>query len=98
MKHSPAPWTFDPDIGGCRTIHCNKRIKAHTGEDTEVCTTPGLADDTEDYANACLIAAAPDMLSALKSIAILLGQGNALDTKHDGEWINNVIASAEPQP
>lgn len=67
MEHSPAPWTFDKHIGGCRSIRCNRPETEPEGCDNEVCNTPGLADDDEDYANACLIEAAPDMLVALKA-------------------------------
>lgn len=67
MKPSPAPWTFDHTTGGCRSILCNRPAQEIGSGDNEVCCTPGLADDNEDYANACLICAAPDMLVALKS-------------------------------
>jgi hypothetical protein len=67
MKHSPAPWRFDHDTGGCRTIRCNRPEADRDSGDNEVCCTPGLADDDEDYANALVLSAAPDMLDALKA-------------------------------
>ena len=60
--HSEGPWTFDTDEQGCKTI------TDRYGE--EVATTPGWFDEdnVKDRANAMLIAAAPEMLSATKAL------------------------------
>jgi hypothetical protein len=56
-KHTPGPWKYQRDSFGC------KEIASATGP---LATTDGLADDDEDAANARLIAAAPEMLDALR--------------------------------
>jgi len=72
-KHTPGPWTYylaskhypngsDNDYG---------RIVWAIGHG-EVAQTPGRLLDTEDEANARLIAAAPDLLEALEQVVNLL--------------------------
>lgn len=57
-RHTPGPWTFDDNMG-CRDIR---------GADGKpIASTHGLANDDEDQANARLIAAAPELLAALKT-------------------------------
>jgi hypothetical protein len=67
-EHTPGPWNLeDEETMGCRTIVTTADIDLSDGRSREVCTTHGLANDQEDEANACLIAAAPDLLAAVKS-------------------------------
>ena len=47
-------------------------------------------DFQEEEANARLIAAAPDMLKALKTIEAKLHEGDAEDGSDDGEYIQDV--------
>lgn len=56
LKHTPGPWTA--------THSC---VIDPSGEIVACCTTGSVrrGDDTEDYATAHLIAAAPDLLAAL---------------------------------
>jgi hypothetical protein len=57
-KHSPAPWTNDPDTGV--TFDAN-------GEPLRTAGQHCITDKTGEYrGNAWLIAAAPDLLAALK--------------------------------
>jgi len=58
-KHTPGPWKLD--INNCITTSDNIHI-ATIWEDTH----------PENHANACLIAAAPDMLDALKDCFMLV--------------------------
>ena len=69
--HTPGPWKIQEDTFGCKTI-----VSAETDPDTdlyeevfccqEIGFTPGRADESEDAANARLIAAAPQLLEALE--------------------------------
>ena len=71
MSHTPGPW-YDwlPHgcDGGCRTIRTEEGRARGSYHGAEIAYTCGLADDDEDKANARLIAAAPDLLEALKAI------------------------------
>jgi len=60
-KHSPAPWRVCEDPSGQLTI------ASSSGADDQVCSLPfqpGERSYTNDIANAKLLAAAPDLLSA----------------------------------
>jgi hypothetical protein len=66
IKHTPGPWMFAYND---KEIH----ISIHTNEDAEkvdntVCGIWGVIGD-EQFANARLISAAPDLLKALHEIA-----------------------------
>lgn len=100
MKHSPGPWTFDHEVGGCRIIRCNRPETELGGGDNEICCTPGLADDEEDFANASLIITAPAMLEVLKDIQDWIGTTSSPQTQSGflrdmRSRINHVIAKAE---
>ena len=60
MAHTPAPWRMEEDENGDTWI----RIPGH---DLHICNAEGSC--RECYANVRLIAAAPDLLAALKRIA-----------------------------
>lgn len=68
MKHSPTPWTLDEEalagVCGCRNL-----VDA---EGNELAGTHGLADDSEDMANAQFIVTAVNahdvLVAALKKI------------------------------
>lgn len=80
-KHTPGPWTFDLETLGCRAIYTEHEFSTdemRDGRSSEICTTPGLANDEEDEANARLIAAAPDMLKALIDAIPALKQAHSL--------------------
>lgn len=68
FKHSPAPWAVD-DNGIFFEITREDGLRVG-----DVCSSQHLYDDSKHhgngvaYANACLIAAAPELLEALQSI------------------------------
>jgi len=64
-EHTPGPLEFYSDEYGCREIFPTALIHSSS---REICSTCGLFNDAEDRANARLIAAAPEMLDALKFI------------------------------
>lgn len=66
-KHTPGPWSAEPMEDGCSVAY---RINDASGY--EVAVTSGRDSDGEEAANARLIAAAPDMLAALKEARDLL--------------------------
>jgi hypothetical protein len=65
VKHTPGPWKAGND-SGCRPIKAGKSGRHRQAQYMEIANTVGLSDDAEDRANARLIAAAPDLLAALK--------------------------------
>ena len=66
-KHTPGPWTLEPSPkGGFNVLDPDKNVPG-------ICRTYARFGEPEDTANARLIAAAPDLLKALKD-AVRLGQ------------------------
>jgi hypothetical protein len=92
IKHTPGPWTFDPN-GGLPVIqiYCSDNKNPFHGS----------RSDAEQIANAVLMAAAPDMFDALESIrsrfteAIALGlsAAEAYDSFYQ-EIVDEAIAKA----
>jgi hypothetical protein len=64
MRHTPGPWKIETNTLGCKNITSGTEFFTCT----EIGWTHGVADETEDVANAHLIAAAPDLLSALQNL------------------------------
>lgn len=61
VRHTPGPWTFTPAV--------NLAASFWIGTDNEcVACSYGYADQPRNIANAHLIAAAPDLLAALKRL------------------------------
>lgn len=94
-KHTPGPWTHKADM----------RFSHHTKEhylagwniyhgSIEIVGCEGIRDGTEDAANARLIAAAPELLDALKGV--LTAHGEQLHDAFDAAW--KAIAKAEGEP
>ncbi len=83
FKHSPAPWAVD-DNGIFFEITREDGLRVG-----DVCSSQHLYDDSKHhgngvaYANACLIAAAPDLLEALQSLVTVSGLllGNTCQTE-----------------
>lgn len=86
MMHSPAPWTVEPEIWGEDGHYEEPQIVAANGI-TGVATI--RVGSGCDEANARLIAAAPDLLEALKR---LVGPNPGTD---DRDAAHDAIAKAE---
>ena len=80
--HTPGPWTIeaDPDKAGLHPLHDNRYVGSERGW---VCA---LRDQPEQAADARLIAAAPDLLAALKAAS-----GNIDDCGMSLEAYGNLI-------
>lgn len=89
-KHTLGPWTVDTDTGGRKPIMAKDGI-------TSVAHTDGLENEDLDEANARLIAAAPEMLQALKrAVSMLQAVGMPADAiPQDLEKMEDAIAKAE---
>ena len=66
-KHTPGPWRIVGDDEGCKSIEAYGEDEHGIFSVSEIGFTDGI-EEGEDKANARLIAAAPDMLNALKYI------------------------------
>lgn len=93
-KHTPGPWEATTDIHGCPSVR--------NFDGFGVCSTYGKYESPEQKeANANLIAAAPDMLEALKALDEAEFQGMFTEgqwTKEHQELFENAhaaIAKAE---
>jgi hypothetical protein len=75
MKHTPGPWYVDPiRISPSATIHIRSNAYAEIpGEFMPIADVRAGVHVGEDEANARLIAAAPELLAALKSLTAHLG-------------------------
>lgn len=74
-KHTPGPWTaFDNDDDGIRVIGVTSRKSdvAHCRRGNEY-PLDSRRRHEEDFANARLMAAAPDLLAALKAVVAFTG-------------------------
>jgi len=99
-KHTPGPWDRQ-NKGNVIGPSARHEVVAGINKDGSkylptICRMPGLSD--EDYANACLIAAAPDLLEACK---VLLKGAPELWEKDVEKWprlmdrVESAITKAE---
>jgi hypothetical protein len=84
-KHTPGPWTIDVAYGGW-SIRSKGIMLALSGGSISTWITP----EDEDAANARLIAAAPDLLEALKRVC-----SHGYRTSPDWDNARAAIAKAE---
>ena len=84
MKHTPGPWTLFND-GKCVA---GPESTAGAGHGVAMCSMRARSDE-EARANARLIAAAPDLLAALKQIAFARPAGET-PKKIDGKLIERI--------
>jgi len=96
IGHTPGPWEVDTwrgQLGTADGIHCAVWKTARTQLPLLICTT-GLVGTEESAENALLIAAAPDLLAALRQAdrAITL----ATMSLEQGQTINGHIAANGP--
>lgn len=81
MKHTPAPWYFSNE--GVL------RVRAKD-DDEVVCSYAGYENCEREYANAKLIAAAPDLLEALQNAKRVLEAGKNVKFS---DWIETIQQS-----
>ena len=74
MTHAPGPWKFDRNGIGIPTIRAVNPRSGPSFDDIAKVAGLGNANEKEQLANAHLIAAAPDMLAALKCVIACLSQ------------------------
>ena len=69
-KHTPGPWLIAESVVSRHAVTNMRRIRSKNEglEHGAVCDVYGIQDGSEASANARLIAAAPDLLDALKTI------------------------------
>lgn len=98
--HTPGPWTLKPN----GVISGGKPIQLPNGEAVQQVAMATYLDDGDREANARLIAAAPELLEALRNAATLLNaiaplmerQGSH-DYRHGANLVAAAIAKAEGQ-
>lgn len=100
MEHTPGPWkTVDFATGekGCVAVVTDEAVPAHICDVFPWGARPGGSSRplAQHLANGRLIAAAPDLLLALKACALMVDVGAA---PPDWDWIREVIAKAEGAP
>lgn len=93
VRHTPGPWKpFGPGIKASMvssTLKSGRRVSFRVA-----CCKDG--DDDTVAANARLIAAAPDMLAALKDLLFNADHGNGLEAQHKAwDRARDAIAKAE---
>lgn len=88
MTHTPGPW-YAVDNGYYIYIKIGDNICAPSVAD--VCASKFLEGGDNSKANAALIAAAPELLQALKMAQLWLD----IDGRYDMQAINAAIAKAE---
>lgn len=80
MSHTPGPWMRDRESGfDCDVRAANGRKIASVNVQNQPKSKEGWAlRKKENEANACLIAAAPELLEALQSIIDSMDRGHAV--------------------
>ena len=100
-KHTPGPWDRQ-NKGNVIGPSARHEVVAGINKDGSkylptICRMPGLSD--EDYANACLIAAAPDLLKACRelwfAIQVIPVDWNNPEAKELSEKAIDAIEEAE---
>lgn len=67
-KHTPGPWTYSENAYGAVFVHGGETLTSSVGTEYKELVAGGNNHNTLTIANARLIAAAPDLLAALKQI------------------------------
>ena len=89
-KHTPGPWWTKRE--GFSTVYVEARIEGGWIQEVAACG-PTEAGQEQQEANARLIAAAPELLEALKEIADYWNRGRNDMAMHDACW--HAIHTAE---
>lgn len=82
-KHTPGPWTIDSQVDERGDGHVSIRGKpdSHPTIGKQICTINPYLDTRLNGANARLIAAAPELLEALRDIAKKLNDHNETENQ-----------------
>lgn len=103
-KHTPGPWDIESDpchFDTHSTVVGGRHFSYRPGKDSFVLPRElivqvgGQSSVEEQEANACLIAAAPDMLAALKAVASAADHGDSGHLDWALKLANAAIAKAE---
>ena len=87
VKHTPGPWRVEPETED-QALSIVAGENAGQDSETIIAEIEGTLGDCEE-ANARLIAAAPDMLAALKGVNALFSDEPLFDIKKLGSPITN---------
>lgn len=97
IQHTPGPWTItdkpSQDGTGSFFIRANKYKSGWIAEAKGTHVGPKSLD--EAHANACLIAAAPEMLEALKGLMARIEEGTLvrdISRDHESGWSLRVVS------
>ena len=100
MKHTPGPWVANAGHDSyLRETSSDDPIHAyHVSESSEVGYTVAIVlgdvPELDCAANARLIAAAPELLEALKLVRSIISDGAAVGFNYaDGDWAERLFAS-----
>jgi len=91
MTHTPGPWTANHDGDPIQIGTKSGRFVAMTLPDSD----NGQDPTAEDYANASLIAAAPDLLAALRGVRDAHASIESCDMPAWLEAVEDALAQAE---
>ena len=100
VLHSPGPWQWYFKIDDNLEADCGVYYEERPGMVYAICRAPRYEGEQQWKANARLIAAAPELLEALKECKKVLAVENSLRDNYGwdifiAEYINPVIKKAE---
>ena len=96
VSHTPGPWTVHDDFLQLIAIHCGFDIDAKQA--VQVCLmdySTANIDPKANEANARLIAAAPDLLAALKKYADFVRESGRAEKFDREAFVNNMLHATD---
>lgn len=95
-KHTPGPWVLETVTTSCGVCHKIGPFPWRKGKDNHACIyvddDMGWQHGPELAANAHLIAAAPELIAALK---LAIAELRSLDAKTIPDYCDKIVAKAE---
>lgn len=87
-QHTSTPWHIGAGNGECAIFAESGRMRLEAGGTTlyPVCTVVRGWDEAEDQANARLMAAAPELLAALRGLLVHFEGPHCLAADHPGSF------------